>query len=245
MHGQTTIALVLILIGFPLSSDTVLAAEDQVRILVRSFIPSSHPGNPTYMRPIPNTPGKFMIPGPFDGKCFDTDHRGFSIDPVASSRMASDAVLVSGPNPTIKPASGNEIHRAGVTIERECASGKESRRGTASTNACVNGQPAYAADLHQTQIVLTCQGRNPLVPAIGPRIDYGGTFTYDSQKKTISFKGNVGLFPAFEAYASLNGGPLIELFRYGPEGKDAKWLWDAGLGLNSHPLEVQPVTLRK
>ena len=219
-------------------------ADDEVRIIIRSFIPSMHPGNPGYMRPIPGQAGKFMIPGPLGGKCFDTDHRMFTSDPGASSRVASDLVLKAGPTPSVRAGGGGAIARIATSVERDCASGKETRRDTAKASGCTNGAPAYAADLHQTQVVVTCQVGNPLTPPGTPRIDYGGTFTFDTQAKTLAFRGDVGLFPAFESYASLNGGAWVTVFRVDPQGKDATWLYDLGLGLTAYRLDVGPVKLR-
>lgn len=230
-------------LGLPAAA---VGADDEVRILIRSFIPNAHPTNPNYILPVPGHAGKFMIAGPgaskTGGKCYDTDHRSFSSQPKDSARLTSDFVLVASRAPTIRAAQGSAVHRADATIERDCPTGKESDSKTASIGACSIGNPA-AAD-KKVQVVMSCSGGNPFFAA-APKIDYGGSFIYDTAAKTLSFKGNVGNFPAFEAYASLNGKPFVKLFSTPPKPGSSVWaLFDAGLGVGTRGIEVQPTKLQ-
>ncbi|WP_428503060.1 DUF3238 domain-containing protein [Roseateles sp.] len=226
-----------LLFGLLLGSGVDVRAQDTVRFVVRAFIPKSHPTSPGAIKAVPGQSGMFMVPDVLPtGQCFDTDHREFSADPAASSRLSSAVKLISGASPT-----ASVIHAAGRTVRRKCATGGDETAATAQTTACHMGQPAAAGNL--IQIVVGCSAGNPLVLG-APKIDYGGTITYDMAAKTLAFQATVGNFPSFEAYASLNGGPFKKIFAIDPAPGSTPWaLFDAGLGFGSRPLSAQPVKL--
>lgn len=217
-------------------------AEDTVRFFVRAFIPKSHPTQPGAIKPVPGRDGLFMLPDVLPtGSCFDTDHREFSADPAASARVSTDITISLGNSVQVKPSSGGAAHRAGATVKRKCSDGSEQKRATADVGACSIGAPASADNL--VQVVLGCSAGNPLVPG-APKIDYDGTITYDKVAKTLAFQATIGNFPAFEAYASLNGKPFKKIFSVGPAPGSTPWaLFDAGLGFQSRPLAKVPVKL--
>jgi hypothetical protein len=216
-------------------------AQDSVRIIARSFIPNSHPTAPGTIVPVPGKPGAHMLKDPLPtGRCFDTDHRGFSLDPAAPSRLSTD-ITISLSKPPVARSTSGAAHRAGPTVQRACSDGAEVKRATAAVSACHIGTPAAAGSV--TQVVIGCSAGNPLVPG-APKIDYGGTITYDAAAKTIAFQATIGDFPAFEALASLNGKPFKRIFAVGPApGSSPLALFDAGLGFSSRPLEKVPVKL--
>lgn len=225
----------------PLSLPVDTHADDTIRFFIRAFIPKSHTSNPDAIKPIPGEPGRFMLvdvlPTEF---CFDTDHRQFSSDPAASARLTSDITLSLSKPPAINPSS-SKSHRAGTTIRRICATGKQERAATADVNACSIGNPAEGDN--RIQVVLSCSAGNPLVTG-APKIDYGGTLTYDREARTVGFKGTVGNFPAFEAYAALNKRPFVKIFAFEPAPGSTPWaLFEAGLGLQSRSVEGIPTKL--
>jgi hypothetical protein len=238
---STSIAAAL---GLALASASA-GADDTLRIVVRAFIPNAHPANPGYVRPVPGQQGKFMIPDPTSPtRCYSTDHRGFSSAPDASARVATDLTLVATSAPRARPSSGSAAHKAGITVEYECASGRTLRTATADVAGCHVGTPAHADG--KVQLVFGCSGKNPLAPPrISPKIDYGATITYDIAKKTLAYSGDIGVFPAFEAYASLNGGPFVKLYASPPSAASVWWLYDGGLGINTRRVEVKGVALAK
>lgn len=223
------------------SGVTPALAEDTVRFFVRAFIPKVHPTNPGAIKPIPGNSSRFMIPDVLPtGYCFDTDHRDFSDDPRASARLATDITLVVGKSVEVRPSAGT-FHRAGPTVRRMCVNGSGEKTAVASVGACSVGEPAVTSS--QVQLVLGCSAGNPLVPG-APRIDYVGTITYDRTGRTLAFQATVGSFPAFESYASLNGGPFRRIFAVAPAPGSTPWaLFDAGLGFQSRPLAKVPVKL--
>ena len=63
--------------------------------------------------------------------------------------------------------------------------------------------------------------------------------TYDTATKTLAFSATVGLYPAYEAYAQLNNGPTVTLFRESPTAGTAWGLYEFGTGLGSKQLKGQ------
>ncbi len=217
-------------------------AEDTVRLIVRAFIPKSHPTQPAAIKPVPGNAGLFMLSDALPtGLCFDTDHREFSENPSASARVATDITLILSDPVQVKPSAGASAHKTGETVRRNCTDGKNEKRATAPTSGCHIGAPAAAGK--RVQVVLGCSAGNPLVPG-APKIDYSGTVTYEKDAKTLAFEATVGTFPAFEAYASLNGKPFKKIFAVGPAPGTTPWaLFDLGTGFQSRVLSKVAVKL--
>ncbi len=59
---------------------------------------------------------------------------------------------------------------------------------------------------------------NPCVATsrIAGDIDYTGTVSYERETRTLELDGKIDDFPAFEAYATLNDGAGVTLFRLPP-----------------------------
>ena len=223
------------------------AQAQTLRVVVRAFIPKEHPSNPGYAIAIPGQPGKTMLPAPAPANaCFDTDQRTFSNAPDASARLTTDLTVNLAASPATVKATGAALHRAGVTVRRNCATGAVTAQNTAGVDKCHIGQPAEADG--KVQVVFECHGSNPVVPVVPnwlvPDIDYSVKLTYDRAAKTVSLQSTVGAFPSFEAYASLNGKPLQKVFQLDPAaGSTVKDLFDAGLGLSDRPVAGNPVKL--
>jgi hypothetical protein len=201
--------------------------QKRVRIHIRAFIPSEHPGNPGYVRPIPAQAGQFAIPAPRvvpptctpavtgDSSCFLTDHRVFNNNPNASARAVTEFILViDGNTVTVERADGREVQRTMPTHKVNCNTGNDLVPSqTASTANMHIGTPAIAAGI--VQIVVDGRASNPLVTP-SPDVQYGGTFTFNTQTNTLRFVGSTKVFPAYEAYAQLNDGPIVTLFQSAP-----------------------------
>ena len=74
-----------------------------------------------------------------------------------------------------------------------------------------------------SKVVLSYVGSagNPF-DALAPKIDLTGTLTVDRSAGTVTFDGAVDDFPAFEAYATLDGFGPYRVATVGPgEGKTA------------------------
>ena len=109
-----------------------------------------------------------------------------------------------------------ELHYCGETVEYDCEAGDIECRATASTN----GMQFYNLRWHDEYRILvdvTGFANNPCMRG-SPDIGYIGVFCIDLAEHTVSFDGRVHGFPAYEAYASVNGGPTMTLFNYGPRG---------------------------
>jgi hypothetical protein len=220
-------------------------AADRLHLWVKAFIPNAHPSRPSYVRKLPGSADRWVIPGPtipwtdkgipllFD-TCFETDNRGFSEDPSASARATSEVVLVYDQG-TIsqEKASGRDFERADYSNEVDCNTGSVKATSRADVSDNHFGAPAIADG--QVQIILNARTKNPLTPRFGtPSIDYGGSFIWTPQTRKLRFKGYTGVFPAFEAYASLNDGPPTRLFGLTPQDGTSTWyLYDFSLMINT------------
>jgi hypothetical protein len=89
-----------------------------------------------------------------------------------------------------------------------------------------------------SQIVVNASVGNPMY-VVAPKIDFSGTFTFTTGTKQLRFQGSVGEFPAFEAYAQLNGGAIKAVFSVPPAPRTTAWnLIDLGLGLFDQPIDT-------
>ena len=225
------------------------SAADNVRIVVRGFIPNQHPGLETTLVQVPGSPGRTMIKMDlplFPTSCFATDDRMFSSNPAASARMTGDFTLVGSASPRIEPAAAASRYRAGVTTKFNCGTGVVEKTATASTSSCYVGTPSHADNL--VQVVITCKASDPLVPIIpekfSPDMFFQGTFTYSLQNKTLAFKGDIGAFPSFEAYAQLDGGSWKTIMTKAPKpGAGPLSLIDLWQHINSQAVDAAPVKL--
>jgi hypothetical protein len=214
------------------------AAEARVHIFIRAFIPSQHPGNPGYIRSIPGHPGEFVIPNPVGSGCFMTDNRTFSRDISASSRAATEILLVTLENTArVERADGRAFFRTGTSRKVDCQTGMDLvAPQTAPTSMMHFGHPAIANGV--AEVVIDGRANNP-IPPTSPDIQYGGSFLFNTTQKTLRFRGGVAVFPAYEAYAQLQGGPLITIFQASPgSGSTAASLIDFGTGIKLQPLDI-------
>jgi hypothetical protein len=214
------------------------AAEDKIHVWIRAFIPKQIEGNPTYMVPIPGRPGQSMIssPGLFrSNKFFATDHRFFDSSPDASSRLATEFVLViDGSSVRIEKAGGRPFHRTSPTQRLTLDGSKvEAETKTADLKIAAMGQPMSGNGM--VQIAGQAAAANPFLPA--PWIDYSFDLIYKPALRELLAKVNIGAFPAFEGYASFNGGKPVTLFKGGTTIDHAAGLFDFGAGLNHRHLE--------
>ena len=201
-----------------------MASAAELKIWVKAFIPKYHATNEGYVVSRPGHSGEFMIPDPIQlGVCFATDDRAFSSDPAASARMTSMITLVY----TGDKISKYEVHRTDETREYSCADGVEKQPPkSASTSRMHWGTPAQADG--SLQVTLEGNANNPLV-AGSPSIYYAGDFIFTPHSKILRYRLTLGRFPAFEAYAQLDGGRIVTLFTEEPaEGSDVWSLISVG-----------------
>lgn len=230
-------------------------AADSVRILLRGFIPNSAPGFEAEFVPLPGDPSRTMLKAMtpkvhtlpnYTLMCFSTDNRGFSEKADASSRVVGDITLEVSKNISVAPTDPSKRYRAGQTSRYDCATGKVLDTGTATVSSCYVGTPAYADNL--VQVVMTCKATDPIVKWIPsllvPDMHFQGVFTYHVATRSIAFKGDVGSFPAFEAYASLNGSEFKRVFIRAPQqGNPTLLLLDLWQHIGNIKIDTLPVKL--
>ena len=181
-------------------------AADDVHIWLRGFIPGSSEA-------VDTSPG--VIVRASDGQCFGTDQRGWSEEPNAPARLSSDFHLLLPDNaePLVRPAR-RTVTSAEKLRQLDCQSAQELAVAQTQLLANVVGTPSQADD--RTQVSILAAVPDPQRPWSSATISYDATFTYDRSTRTLDYRATTGSFPAYEAYATLNDGPVITVFRSGP-----------------------------
>ncbi len=186
-----------------------------IKFWINAFIPKKVP---KYTKPVPGKPTYTMIPGPFPGSdCFHTDQRTFSNNIHASSRMHSEFRLVF----TRSMPKLEQRHKCDFTIECDCEDGEEECKKKGNTdrmkftwdmaNAFIKRKGLYV-------VKMLCCSNNPCSPSsrVGGDIDYEGKIFIDLTTRRLTFDGKIDAFPAFEAYATINDGVGVPLFKESP-----------------------------
>lgn len=200
------------------ASPPVGAAE--LHVWVRAFIPAGTPAEAA-------------------GRCFKTDERTFDANVSASSRLVTEFVLVtSGSTVATKKANDRPYFRAGETSRVDCRTKAILERKTADVAGLKLGTPAIGDGV--VQIVASASLANPLTPPVlSPNVDYDATFTWNTSARTLKARFTVGRFPAFEAYARLGNGQVVQLLAAKPDPNASPFaLYDFGIGSNSRVFEV-------
>jgi len=179
---------------------TAAYAADDVHIWVRGFIPD-----------VAATPGMLKAS---DGGCVATDHRTWSDATNASARLSSDFHLVLNDGAPVIRATRQKVNTAAVNRQVDCQTTQELAAAPAQLLADEVGEPVQNQD--KIQVTVLAAVPDPQRAWSSSTINYGATFTYDRSSKTLEYQAATGLFPAYEAYATLNEGPVITVFRSGP-----------------------------
>ncbi len=143
--------------------------------------------------------------------CYLTDQRNFSNDLRASSRLHS---LVKVDLAASEPVL-TQHHRCDDVVECDPMSGVVLRKRQGSTS---NMKFSLSATEPTIVIQMDCKYIDPLAPVahgIG-EIEYKGKIEIDPTTRSINVDMMICLFPAFEAYAAINDGPGVILFRHAP-----------------------------
>ena len=196
-----------------------------VKLWINAFIPGTIAG---LTQSVPAGPyaGLTMIPGPIllVSDCYLTDQRDFDADIHASSRMHSECEITVGaaliplaPGPTI----ALEWHHCDDTIEVDCEDGDEECRQAAATDRMAFQSP-YATSSTSFAMQVISAANNGCYGG-SPDIDYRGTFSVELTTRTVLFHGYIDGFPAFEAYATADGGAGVTLFRTLPPADNTPW----------------------
>lgn len=157
------------------------------------------------------------------GTCFHGDGRDFSDDiDEGRFRIRSQAnitgFLSGAPELT-------DFHQVGETMKVDCATSAVLESGYADTNAISfhgfrvgNTFPdpqGGVVDLPSQEtagLLYDCASPNPLT--LSPDVDVNVFLWVDPVGRTVFFRGAVNAFPDYEAYASVDGGGPITLFRH-------------------------------
>lgn len=203
---------------------------------INAFIPQFIQG---YTRPIPGSGALTMIPGPnvpfagaearlqVEGRgvrpgvapieltvfAYHTDQRTFSNDIHASARMHSEVRV----DLRSAPPAITQWHNCDESVECDAMTGRVlSRRRGNTSRMSFRLVPASPDDV--VSVAFQCAANNPCSASssIAGDIDCVGKVSYDRQSRTLDLDAKIDDFPAFEAYATLNDGAGVALFRISP-----------------------------
>jgi hypothetical protein len=193
------------------------AAVTSMKFWLNAFIPGTIAGYTKVLTAGPYA-GKTVIPGPPFYGDFLTDNRSFDNDVHASSRMHSEFDL------TVDPSDGPKLtqwHNCDETHEIDFDTGvvKDHKKGSTKRMGFTLAPMAVSPMGVPSPLVFTvkmkCAAGNPCVK-LAPDIDFVGTITLDWAGRSIALDGLLDAFPAFEGYATINGGAGVMLFKAPP-----------------------------
>jgi hypothetical protein len=146
---------------------------------------------------------------PVFSDCFMTDQRSFDADVKASSRMHSEIEIEIG-----GPSENFQFHDCSPTHEIDCEDGEEecTQKGDVSKMKYSNLRGSL---LTVIKVDLKAASNNPCYSG-SPDIDYEGTVTIKPAARIVDFEGKLDAFPAFEMYATANGGAGKLMFSEAP-----------------------------
>ena len=213
--------------GSPNSGNRTAARDVQsIRIWVNAFIPRTLESPNIYGRTYRNGPdgATFVLgPDPLRRAGYLTDQREFSSDPGAHSRFHAEARIELTPDGV--PRLARQDSWCSATVAFDTISGKVLCKKSAG-----NDELRFEASTEsETTLVLALRASaaNPCVDVLGfdpsPHIKADLSVNVNTQSRRLQISGRVTQFPAFEAYASVNGGPAQAVFRKTPVSNKSPW----------------------
>ena len=197
------------------ASGTANGPPQRLRLWLNAFIPIDLEGAEV-VKVGPHA-GKTMLPtpGPVDG-WFLTDERGFSSEPSAHSRMHSEIELALPGFEVMR-----EHHCCDDTVQVDKDTGEEVCREAATTEHMVFEDFRLAAKARTWTCHLHGSTRNACLKVgpikVSPNLDYdAGISVMWNETMTefaVIFDGAVETYPAFELYASLDGGAPVTVLQ--------------------------------
>lgn len=187
-----------------------------VKLWIKAFIPHTYervsvvPGQGVHA-------GKTMITDAWLlNRCFLTDQRTFSSDIHAQARMHSEIEI-----DIAKCKETYQFHHCYDTIELECSSGEEKCRAQGETKNMRFHDFECSTAKNRFTVKIKAGSKNPCVKVgllkVSPNLDYEGVITIltdtDPSVAVVMFEGHIEKYPAFEMYASTNGGEPQPVFQ--------------------------------
>lgn len=188
-------------------------AADDVHIWIRAFVPDGVSGFEFLAEPLASAPGTYFVRAS-DGGCLATDRRSWTEVINAPSRLRTELHLVIDDSQAavVKPATRATSTAAINSID--CSSGAVLATTPSQLVADEVSTPSQAQTT--TQLSVLAATANVQRSWSSSTIHYDVSFNYDSQSHTLYYQASTGIFPAYEAYASLNDGPVVTIFRSVP-----------------------------
>lgn len=212
------------------SNDQARDEFDRVRIWMKAFIPNEEN---QYVRRIDGE-NRWVIE--FGDTCAETDHRGFSNDPKAEARVTTDFTLCfDGSNAKVEP-SGAVAHQPGTSRIVNCKTGVIEKEAPGKFLTRDLEKPRVSDGKVEIKGSVSIRTTHSPIPVPGseyllPAVDYSFDITYAKTGNKLKFCFEIGIFPAFEAYVSLNDSAAQKILTVPADG--GPWeLFDLWVGRN-------------
>jgi hypothetical protein len=150
-----------------------------------------------------------------DGGCVATDHRSWSDAADASARVTSDFhLLIDGSGrPSVRPA-GESLTSTASVRSIDCVTGTQVAATPTQLLAESVSSPSETPRGVQVSVLAAIPDLQRAWSS--STIHYDATFTFDQRTHLLEYQASLGVFPAYEAYARLNDGPVVTVFRSAP-----------------------------
>lgn len=186
-----------------------------IRLWLKAFVPGDLEGAVPVPAGIHQGKTMFPSPGPIEA-WFLTDQRGFSDNPDAHARMHSEIEL-----DLMNFRLVRQLHKCDPTIQVDHKTGAEQCCETAESS------DMFFSDLqfiqHAKQVITHLHGsaKNACLKlgsiAVSPNLDYELDIILSlgesAQQAVVHVKGQIEVYPAFEMYATINGGAASRIFQ--------------------------------
>lgn len=195
---------------------------DHIKVWINAFISREVPPF-TRPAPLPFINGETMIVGPLliAAPYYLTDQRGFDSTLTASARIHSEVEV------DVNTATRlTELHRASETVMLGIEPLSDLAITLCARTADLRGSAQFSDPIRfgsAIQFNVNAAGSNPCSPPFTPDIDFSGIITINIRDSTVSFRGLIDDFPAFEMYVSANRRPAKPVFFKSPEPGNNPW----------------------
>ncbi|MEV8596109.1 hypothetical protein [Streptomyces sp. NPDC052012] len=156
--------------------------------------------------------------------CFHGDDRDFSSDPNEQRFRVPSDIVVSGF--VADDPQETDFHQCGETLKLDCATAEVLATATAGTdgmslnhfnigNTFPDPEGGVVDNPNEfcVNFLYDRAASNPLAGAVSPDLDMNAFVTIDPISRTVSLRGATNAFPDYEAYASVDDGAPVVLFR--------------------------------
>ncbi|MGY4237269.1 hypothetical protein ACVIIW_006216 [Bradyrhizobium sp. USDA 4449] len=266
--GKAVYYLCVVMVGFLVINSDPARADVSVRNVhfwMKAFI--ANPAGNASTDFTKTEAGKWVVKAPLAGVpvlnlvlpvgCFSIDDRDFSIDPLSSARVTFEAdLVVTDRDMKVDTYDGRRRARIGESHNVDCKTGADLQAPRSAPDSDVSISDVKSSQRGLMQVFnVRASTPNPYydwvkdyipsVPVVGtrvtgaPRIDFEVAFAFNVVAQKILISGSTGDFPSFEAYYSIDNGPVVKVLNRSQSAVGPIALADFGTGINTQNFKAE------